>query len=225
MRAVTRLNPIYLLIALNVVLILFRDFLLPEEATAAIAAATQSTLLGLGVFGYIGLVVVYGVCGFFFIPLLIPLNILGGALYGAWVGTAVALTGITVGSIASTTSVRHVFTGMQGSIDKRPGIRRLLAHADSHPNLAIALVRFAVVVPYLFQNIALGATQLSQARLTIVTAFAALPGAAIYSFLGAGLVHADRANELVIYVGLPMLILMLIPAGMAWFAKKSGDQA
>lgn len=223
MRAVKRVNPIYLLIALNIVLVLFRDVLLPEETSAAIASAVETTVLGLGVFGYVGIVVAYVLCGFFFVPLLIPLNILGGALYGAWVGTAVALTGITFGCIASTVSARYVFTGMQRVIDKRPGLQRLLARADNHRNLAIVMVRFAVVIPYLLQNIALAVTNSSIVRITLVTAVAALPGAAIYSFLGAGLVQAEDVSGFLVYLAVPVLLMLGLTGALAWFRASFGN--
>jgi uncharacterized membrane protein YdjX (TVP38/TMEM64 family) len=219
---VTRINPIFILILLNVVLILFRDVLLPEDATAAFAAAVESTLVRLGFFGYAGIVAAYVVCGFFFVPLLIPLNILGGALYGAVGGTVVALAGITFATVASVFSARHLFTGMQSTIEKRPALRRLVAGADRHSVLAILMVRFSIVVPYLLQNIALAATSVSTTRITLITAVSAIPGAAIYSFLGAGLVGADRADELFIYVLIPILLMLLLTAAIAWFRAKSG---
>lgn len=215
-----RINPIYLLIALNIVVIFFRDFFLSDEASAALGAVVESTLLDLGVFGYAGIAVAYAVCGFFFVPLLIPLNILGGALYGAFEGTALALAGITLGTIGSIVSVRHVFTGMQRSIENRPRVQRLLSHADRHRNLVIVLMRFTVVIPYLVQNIALAATSSSLARITLVTMISAIPGAAIYSFLGAGLVHAEQADELILYIALPILLLLAISAGMIYLRKK-----
>jgi len=220
---VKRINPIHLLIALNILLIVFRDVLLPEETSAALAASIEASLLSFGVYGYAGLVAAHVLCAFFFVPLLIPLNILGGALYGAYEGTVVAMVGITLGTIASTVSVRHVFTGMQQSIDKRPGLKRLLGRADKHPNLAIALTRFTVVVPYLFQNIALAATNLSIARLALVTAASAIPGAAIYSFLGAGLVRAQRVNEMLLYLAVPIVLMLVISAAMAYFNSGSDD--
>lgn len=216
-----RINPIYLLIALNIVLILFREVILPESTTAAIAVGVETTLTRLGPFGYGGIVAAYVVCGFFFVPLLIPLNILGGALYGAWGGTAVALVGITLGTVASVASVRHLFTGMQRSIDERPALRRLIASADRHSNLVILMVRFSVIVPYLVQNIALAATSASTVRITLITAVSAIPGAAIYSLLGAGLVQADQASELVTYVLLPVLLMLALTAGIAWFRNRA----
>ena len=220
MRAVKRINPIYLLIALNIVVIFFRDFFLSEETSAAIGVWIESVLLSLGVFGYAGIVVAYVLCAFFFIPLLIPLNILGGALYGAWIGTIIALAGITLGTIASIVSARHVFTGMQRVVDGRPRLQRLMAHADRHRNLVIVIMRFTVVIPYLIQNIALAVTSSSIARITLITAFSAIPGAAIYSFLGAGLVHADQVNELIFYIALPILLLLVVSAGMIYIRRK-----
>jgi len=218
---VKRINPIYLLIALNVILILFRDVILPEETTAAFAAGVESMLLRLGPWGYGGIVAVYILCGFFLVPLLIPLNILGGALYGAWVGTIIALVGITLATVASVISVRQVFTGMQSSIEKRPSLQRLIATADRHTNLAILAVRFSVIVPYLMQNIALAATSASAARITLITAVSAIPGAAIYSFLGAGLVAAEDASELLLYVAVPILLMLGLTGLIAWTRNKA----
>ena len=220
MRAVKRINPIYLLIFLNIVLVVFRDLLLPETASAAIAETVEATMLRLGPLGYVSLVLIYVLCGFFFVPLLIPLNILGGALYGAYAGTAVALAGITLGCVASTISVRYVFTGMQGVVDRRPGLRKLIVRAENHQNLAIVMVRLAVFVPYLWQNIALAITKSSATRIALITVIAGIPGAAIYSFLGAGLVQAEDVTELLTYLAVPGVMLLVITGAMAWFGRR-----
>jgi len=219
-----RINPIYLLIALNIVLFVFRDLLFSEETSAAIAASIETAVLSLGTFGYIGIVVGYVLCAFFFVPLLIPLNILGGALYGALVGTIVAVVGVTLGTIASTISARHVFTGMHKSIDRRPMLKRMLVRADNHPNLTVLLIRFVVVIPYLVQNLALAATAISLRRIALITAVSAIPGAAIYSLLGAGLVRADRASEMLLYVAVPIVFLLLLSLFMAYLNGKSSAE-
>jgi uncharacterized membrane protein YdjX (TVP38/TMEM64 family) len=220
MRTVKRINPIYVLIALNILLIVFRDLVLSEEASAALGSAVEASVLGFGVFGYLGIVIAYGVCAFFFVPLLIPLNILGGALYGAYTGTAVALAGIVLGCFASTVSARYVFTGMQRSLDEDRRLKQLIAHADRHRNLVIVIMRFAVFIPYLVQNIALAATSSSAVRIAVVTAVSAIPGAAIYSFLGAGLVHAEQAHELILYLALPIVLLVGVSGGLVYIRKK-----
>jgi uncharacterized membrane protein YdjX (TVP38/TMEM64 family) len=217
---VKRINPIYLLIALNIVFFVFRDFILSEETQEVLATSIESLLLSIGIFGHIGIVATYVLCGFFFVPLLIPLNILGGALYGAYVGTLIAVAGVTLSTMASTYAARYVFTGMQVSIKNRPRIRRLLDHADNHPNLSVVLVRFMIVIPYLVQNIALAATRSSIARITVVTMISASPGAAIYSLLGAGLVRAEQVNEMLIYLALPVVLFIFVSLGMIYVRKK-----
>jgi uncharacterized membrane protein YdjX (TVP38/TMEM64 family) len=222
---VTRINPIVLLIVLNVLLILFRDLILPAEITAAIAGHVESALIALGPFGHAGLVAAFGLCGFFFVPLMIPLGILGGALYGAWAGTVVALAGIVLSTVTTTIAVRHVFTGSQQMIEKRPRLQRLVASADRHLNLVIVMVRFAVIVPPLFQNVALALTRASIMRLVLMTSLAAIPGAAIYSFLGAGLVAADRVTDLTLYLALPAALLLAVSLALAWIKARLGNPA
>ena len=224
MRAVKRINPIWLLVALNIVFLLLRNVILPEETSAAIENWVEMTILRLGAFGYVGLVLGFVLCGFFFIPLLIPLNIIGGALYGAYVGTIVALIGVTLGTAASTVSARYLFLGMRQTPDKYPRLQHFIALADRHMNLSIILIRFAVVIPYMLQNIALAMTRASIMRITVLTALSAIPGAAIYSFLGAGLMQAEDAQELLLYVAVPMLLMLGLTAIMAWSKARERNE-
>ncbi len=220
-----RINPIYLLIASTALLILLRDWLLPADTTAAIAASVESTLVALGPLGYAGLVAAFGVSGFFFLPFVIPLCILSGALYGAWAGTGVALAGIVLSTVTSTVSVRHVFTGMQQTIDQRPKLKRMIATADRHLNLVIAMVRFAVIVPLLLQHVALALTGASLTRLVLVTSVASIPAAAIFAFLGAGLVEADKVTDLTLYLAIPVALMLGLTFALAWFRSRLGDPA
>ena len=220
-----RINPIYLLIAFTALLILLRDWLLPAEMTDAIAASVESALIALGPFGYAGIVAAFGVTGFFFLPFVIPLCILGGALYGPWVGTALALAGLVVSTATSTLSVRHVFTGMQQTIDKRPRLKRMIASADRHLNLVIVTVRFAIILPPLFQHVALALTGASLTRLVLVTSVASIPAAAIFSFLGAGLVEADSVTDLTFYLAIPVAFMLALTLALYWFKSRLGDPA
>ena len=190
-----KINPIYLLIAFNILLFVFRDWILPEGAIDRFGNYLETTLAGMGALGYVSVIGIYTACSFFFIPLLIPLNILCGAAYGPYTGTVVSIVGITLGCVASTISVRYVFKGMQRAIDRRPSAQRILGQVERHGSIIVIAVRLAFIVPYLLQNIVLAVTSINICRLTLLTAIGSLPGAAIYSFLGAGLVQANNANE------------------------------
>jgi uncharacterized membrane protein YdjX (TVP38/TMEM64 family) len=217
-----KINPIWLLIGFNVLLFVFRDWILPAGATARFGDSMEALLASLGAVGYLGIVGIYSVCSFFFIPLLIPLNILCGAIYGPYAGTAVSIVGITLGCYASTLSVRHVFTGMQRAIDRRPSAQKILAQFARHGAIVVIVVRLAFIVPYMIQNIVLAATTINIYRLVWLTAIGSLPGAAIYSFLGAGLVQSESANEFAIYLAVPLLLLGVISLLLRHFNKRYG---
>jgi uncharacterized membrane protein YdjX (TVP38/TMEM64 family) len=215
-----KINPIYLLIAFNVILFLLRDVFFPDYSGEKLIAGMEGFLSQFGVFGYLAVVLIYALCSFFFIPLLIPLNIACGAVYGPYVGTLVSIAGIVIGTVASTISARHVFKGMARMVETRPAAQRALAQIDRHGTIAVLLIRLAFVIPYLFQNIVLAMTSIGAYRLAMLTAVGSLPGAAIYSFLGAGLVQAQDATELALYLGIPLLLLV----GVSLAVKRLNDK-
>jgi uncharacterized membrane protein YdjX (TVP38/TMEM64 family) len=221
---VRKINPIYLFIAFSIVVFSLRDVILPEHVTAAIGDGFEATLASLGVYGYVGVTVIYTLCSFFFIPLLIPLNIVCGALYGPYVGTLVAIVGITLGCIASTISVRYVFKGMQHGIEQRPTAQKILRQIARHGSLMVIAVRLAFIVPYLLQNIVLAVTSIGIYRLTLLTAVGALPGAAIYSFLGAGLVRSESADQFALYMAIPLALLLVISLLVRYLNRKLDDE-
>jgi uncharacterized membrane protein YdjX (TVP38/TMEM64 family) len=220
---VRRINPILLLVAFNVLFFVARGWILPDGATEQFSAYIETTLVDLGVVGHIGVLAIYTICSFFFIPLLIPLNILCGALYGPYIGTAVSIVGITLGCIASTLSVRHVFTGMQRAVDRRPSAQKILEGVARHGAIIVIFVRLAFIVPYLVQNIVLAITSMSATRLAFLTFFGSLPGAAIYSFLGAGLMQSDDTGELALYLAVPLVLLILISLALKYFKARYPD--
>jgi len=205
-----KINPIYLFIAFNILVFLVRDYIVSEEVMASFNADFQTRLASLGATGYLGVVAIYALCSFLFIPLLIPLNIACGALYGPYLGAGISIVGIILGCFASTISVRHVFTGMQKTIETRPAARKILRQVTRHGDLMVIVVRLAFIVPYLVQNMVLASTSIGMYRLAALTALGSLPGAAVYSFLGAGLVQSESVDQLALYLAVPLLLLLII---------------
>jgi uncharacterized membrane protein YdjX (TVP38/TMEM64 family) len=220
--AMKRINPIYLLLAFNLAFFVIRSQL-PEGAFEQFSAEIGRVAEALGVGGYVGFVAVYSACAFFFIPLLIPLNVICGAVYGPYVGTAVSWLGITSGCVASTISVRHVFTGIQGTIGKRAAAQQLLRQIEHHGTVVVLMVRLAFVVPYMFQNIVLALTAIRLPRLVALTAVGSLPGAAIYCFVGAGLVQSRDVGQLAFYFAVPLLLLVAIGLAVRYLNSRYRD--
>lgn len=216
----TRINPLYIFIALNIVIFLFGDWVVGEDSAREVAARVDGFVEHLGWAGYAGVVVAFVLSGFFFVPVLIALNVVSGALFGPLAGTAVSVVGITLGAVASMLSVRYVFTGMQAQIDKRPYARNVLRQIGRHGAIVVLMVRLAFIVPYLLQNIALALAPIGAPRLVLLTAVGSLPGAAVYSFLGAGLMRSAEVEELAFYLAVPLVLLLAVFGAVKYLNAK-----
>jgi len=176
----------------------------------------------LGVASIAILLGLYFFCSFFFIPILIPLNIACGALYGPLTGSLVALSGILVSCLASTVSVRYVFRGLGKYAMEHPDLKDYLVQVTRHGALTVILVRLAFVVPYLLQNLVLAMTNLSLLRLITLTFLGAIPGVVSYSFLGAGLMSLENTQSFVLYLSVPLFTLVGITLFIPVLRKRLG---
>jgi len=168
-QCVRKLNPVLLLMIFSVLIFLVRKVFFPQYTDDMLISALQGLLAQLGLLSVVYLLLGFVVCAFFFIPVLMPLCILCGAFYGPVQGSVVALAGITLGCVATTVSVRRVFRGMGRVVMEHPEYKNLLVKLTHHGVVVVLLVRLAFVVPYILQNILLALTNISIARLTLLT--------------------------------------------------------
>ena len=215
-----KLNPIWFLVGFNLIFLIARTWIIPPDVLDSLNLQLQATLATIGPPGYLGVVALFAICAFFFIPLMIPLNILCGAAWGPATGTAVAIVGVTAGCYASTLSVRHVFTGMRQSIENRATAQQIIKRVNRHGPIIVLLVRLAFVVPYLIQNMVLAVTKIDIHRLAALTAIGGLPAAAIYSFLGAGLVRAETLSTLAVYLAVPLILLIVLSVLLRFLERR-----
>ena len=203
-----KFNPILLLVFFTILVFILRKLFFPEFSDEALVTSLESFLGPIGIASIAILLGIYFVCSFFFIPVLIPLNIACGALYGPLTGSIVALSGILVSCLASTVSVRYVFRGLGKYAMEHPDLKDYLVQVTRHGVLTVILVRLAFVVPYLLQNLVLAMTNLSLLRLITLTFIGAIPGVVSYSFLGAGLMSLENTQSFVFYLSVPLFILI-----------------
>jgi len=211
-QCVRKLNPVLLLIIFSVLIFLVRKVFFPQYTDDMLISALQGLLAQLGLLSVVYLLLGFVVCAFFFIPVLMPLCILCGAFYGPVQGSVVALAGITLGCVATTVSVRRVFRGMGRVVMDNPEYKNLLVKLTHHGVVVVLLVRLAFVVPYILQNILLALTNISIARLTLLTLLGGIPGAVSDSFLGAGLVSLGNTGLYGAMVMVPVVVLYLVNA-------------
>jgi len=207
---IKKINPVLLLVVLSILVFLLRKFLFPDYSDAALIGFFEQLLSTFGVLSIVYLLLLYFFCSFFFIPILIPLNIVCGALFGPFLGSVVSLAGILVSCVASTISVRYVFKGMAKLAGGHKEVKKFLSQIDRYGFIVAIIVRLTFFVPYLLQNIVLAMTTIRLDKLLLLTLFGAMPGVISYSFLGAGLVSFDDAGTYGLYLLVPATLLALV---------------
>jgi len=205
-----RFNPIVLLILFSILIFVLRKFYFTEYSDEAVVGTIEKLMSRFGLMSVVYLLGIYVLCSFFFIPVLIPLNIVCGALYGATLGSVISMMGILLSSMASTISVRYVFRGLGAFAMEHQDVKKFLNQITRHGIVVVVIVRLAFVVPYLVQNMILAMTNIPMSRLLVLTLVGGLPGVVSYSFLGAGLVNLENAGLYSIYMGIPLLILVTV---------------
>jgi uncharacterized membrane protein YdjX (TVP38/TMEM64 family) len=132
------------------------------------------------------------------VPIGIWLTVLGGFLFGTWVGTAVVNCGSTLGAVLAFLSVRTVFAGaIRRFAAARPQLERRLNAIDAgfhtHGAYYVVLLRLTPLFPFFVVNLGVGltsvrlrdywwATQLGMLPITLVVAHAGASLAEISSF-------------------------------------------
>ncbi|MFT5320348.1 MAG: putative membrane protein YdjX (TVP38/TMEM64 family) [Pseudohongiellaceae bacterium] len=217
-----KINPLILLIVVSILLFILREFLFPEYSDIALSRIMEELLSTFGMMSIVYLLFIYFFCSFFYIPILIPLNIACGALYGPVLGSFVSLAGVLVSCIASTISVRYVFRGMGKFAMRHQDVKKFLNQFTRYGTIVVLIVRLAFVVPYLLQNIILAMTNIKLDRLLLLTLFGAMPGVISYSFLGAGMVSLDDAGTYGIYLLVPLALLVAVSVFIHVTRKQMG---
>lgn len=217
-----KINPLILLIVVSILLFILREFLFPEYSDIALIRIMEELLSTFGMMSIVYLLFIYFFCSFFYIPILIPLNIACGALYGPVLGSFVSLAGVLVSCIASTISVRYVFRGMGKFAMRHQDVKKFLNQFTRYGTIVVLIVRLAFVVPYLLQNIILAMTNIKLDRLLLLTLFGAMPGVISYSFLGAGMVSLDDAGTYGIYLLVPLALLVAVSVFIHVTRKQMG---
>ena len=217
-----KINPLILLIVVSILLFIVRKLLFPEYSDITLINIMEELLSTFGMMSIVYLLALYFFCSFFYIPIIIPLNIVCGALFGPVLGSFVSLAGVMVSCLASTISVRYVFRGMGEFAMRHRDVKKFLNQFSRSGTIVVLIVRLAFMVPYLLQNIILAMTNIKLHRLLLLTLFGAMPGVISYSFLGAGMVSLDDARTYGFYLLVPLVLLAAVSVFINVTQKQMG---
>jgi uncharacterized membrane protein YdjX (TVP38/TMEM64 family) len=137
---------------------------------------------GLGNQGIALYLLLYAVGPAFGAPAL-PLTLLGGALYGPWLGGALAVTGATIADSLGFLLARYVGAAW---LERRAtgAIRRVKEGVEAEGWRFIAFLRLTPIFPFGLVSYAMGLTRVPFWVYAVTTFFCILPAASIYAYVG-----------------------------------------
>ncbi len=170
------------------------------------AAAMRTEVEGVGPLGGLAFVGGYAVITLLPAPKGV-LTILGGAVYGLWLGAALALTGAVVGAVIAFLVARWL---------GRDAVNRLargrLAWADEqlsdHGFAAVITARLIPVLPFTLINYASGVSGMRPRDFLAASAVGMVPGSLAYAAVG-----AYGSDPLGLFAALAALMLLVLLGG------------
>lgn len=156
-------------------------------------SSIQANLDRLGIFAPIIFIGLYILGTVLFFPGSL-LTLVGGALFGPWLGTLYNLTGATLGATLAFIVSRYL--GSEWVQQKASGIlQKLLEGVETEGWRFIAFVRLVPLFPFNLLNYALGLTRIKLLPYMLTTWICMIPGGFAYTWLGHAGSEAASGSE------------------------------
>lgn len=179
--------------------------------------ALDAWLSGLGLWAPAVYIAVYAIATVVFLPGSI-LTLLGGALFGPFLGSVLSLVGATIGATLAFVVARYMASDW---IAKKAGgpLKRLIDGVEAEGWRFVALVRLVPLFPFNLTNYVLGLTRINLWHYIVASFVCMAPGAIAYTWLGHAGREAIEGNTSAIRWGLLALGLL---AGIVLVARLIG---
>lgn len=132
----------------------------------------------------LGYAVLTGAC----LPIALMLSLVGGLIFGTWLGGAAVLFGATGGAIVTYAAARSAFAPLLlGRARHDPRLQSVIQGFGQSAFTYILTLRLLPVVPFALVNVAAGLAAVPVRAYALATLAGGVPTALIYAGLGAGL--------------------------------------
>ena len=150
------------------------------------AEALAAWIDGLGIWAPIGFVALYSVATVALVPGGI-FDLVGGALFGPFLGSALDLVGGTLGAALAFLFARYIARDW-AQARAGPRLQGIMRSVDEEDWRFVAFVRLVPVIPYNITNYLLGITRIPFHRYVLATVVFMAPSTVAYTWIG----HAGR---------------------------------
>jgi uncharacterized membrane protein YdjX (TVP38/TMEM64 family) len=165
---------------------------LPHMLTPAALGREQAELHALAAAAPVASLVVYvvayavitGAC----LPLALMLSLIGGLIFGPWMGAAAVLLGATGGAVLTYAAARSAFApALITRAERDPRLGRVMGGLNRNAFSYILTLRLIPFVPFALVNVAAGLAAVPARAFAFATIAGGAPAALIYASLGSGL--------------------------------------
>ena len=161
-----------------------------------------------------GYAVLIGAC----LPVALMLSLIGGVIFGPWLGACAVLVGATSGAVITYTAARSAFAPLLlNRAERDPRLQRVIQGFGRSAFSYTLTLRFIPVVPFALVNVAAGLAAVPLRAFVLATLTGGTPTALIYAGLGAGL-GASLGSEHSLHQALQSPRLLLPLAGLCVLA-------
>ena len=150
------------------------------------AEALAAWVDGLGIWAPIGFVAIYALATVALVPGGI-FDLVGGALFGPYLGSAFNLLGGTLGAALAFLFARYIARDW-AEVRAGPRLQGIMRSVDEEDWRFVAFVRLVPVIPYNITNYLLGVTRIPFPRYVLATLVFMAPSTVAYTWIG----HAGR---------------------------------
>jgi len=180
--------------------------------------ALEMWLQGFGIWAYLLFAVAFVVLALLPVPSTFWV-LLGGGLFGPWLGTVVSLVSATLSAVLAFGIGRHL---ARDYVRSRAGplMRRVMRGVEAEGWRFVAMTRLIPVFPFAPTNFALGLTGIRLRTYAWTTGIALIPNLAAYSWLGHATRQALEGAESLIQVLLLAVALIALLFFLPGFVRR-----
>ncbi|MEO1590735.1 MAG: TVP38/TMEM64 family protein [Cyanobacteria bacterium J06632_22] len=182
----------------------------------------ETTLARAGIWAPIVYIVAYTMATLLMMPST-PLNLIGGALFGAWMGTLWTSVGAMIAALVAFAFTRTVGRNL---VQRRLGgnLQNLDQEIRDGGLLYMFSIRLLPLLPYGLVNFAAGLTSIRLRDYALGTAMGTVPGVLPYVMLGSSGLKTLETGEVLPLVGALTLIALLV-GGSVWYRRQHANKA
>ena len=181
----------------------------------------KTAIDGLGIWGPVVFIGMWIASAVFLLPGG-ALGLVGGLLFGPWLGTTYTIFGATIGAAAAFLAGKYVARDMvKNMVENNPKLQKIDKGVEEEGWRFLMLTRLVPVFPYNVQNYVYALTGVDLLTYTWTTFVFMLPGSLAFSFAGGAITSGGSPVKIIAYLAVAGVVLFGISLIPKYLQKKN----